>query len=74
MSLRYLSTSLSNVLRRNNVRPDGSIIPCPTAGILTGLRYKHYLNLLPYSRNIARRQSGMKYSDQVWNDNLQHLL
>jgi hypothetical protein len=52
------------VLRRNDVT-DRSKFPRSAIGIPTGLRYKHYLNLSPYGLNIASRQAGTEYPDQV---------
>ena len=43
-------------------------------GIPTGLSYKHNLNLSPYGWNIASRQAGMKYPDQVRDNNFLTLL
>ena len=53
---------------------EGAHILLPTIGIPAGLRYKHYLYLSPYGRNVASRQAGMKNSDQARNDNLLSLL
>ena len=60
--------------KKKGYETDGSIISRPAVGVPAGLRYKHYLNLSPYGRNIASRQAGTKYSDQVWKDNLPSLL